>query len=160
MAKAKEEDYKFLERYRLDDHDSLKDIIARTGTRIHYADFALKVCAIAPDIWVEQQINFPDDLGFYIADVGGVRRYLSSFPKTWLREFSYVLVDSDDLPVEEVRGWRQVLWRLLGAGVLSWAAVKKTFGEPTASPEARERWLKMTFPFRCEDMQRRIPRSN
>ena len=70
MAKAKEEDYKFLERYRLDDHDALKDIEARSGTRMHFAEFALKVQSIAPEIWVEQQINFPDDVGLYIADVG------------------------------------------------------------------------------------------
>lgn len=157
MIKAHAEDQKFLERYRLDNHEDMKNMVARAGRRMHHSELMRKVLTLEPAIVVEQQINFPDDLGFYIADVGGVKRYLSSFHKGWSREFSYVLVDHQDLPCEEIRGWRTILFRLLGAGVLSWEQVRKTFGDPTGSSDAKDRWFRMTFPFRCEAMQRKIP---
>ena len=132
MIKAHAEDHKFLERYRLDNHEDLKNAEARAGRRMHSSELARRVTVLEPLIFVEQQINFPDDLGFYMPDVGGVKRYLSSFPKGWIREFSYVLVDHQDLPCEEVRGWRTILFRFwaqeclagskyTGSSVILWA---------------------------------------
>lgn len=140
-----------LETYRLSDHNDLKDFHKRSGQWMHSSELIYRVMCLNPRIFVEQQVNYPDQWGFYI-DVLGRQRYASGFPKGWLREFTAILVNDKNLMEgDEVRGWRHVLVRLMGLGLLSWAQVVKTFGN-SEGPTA-ERWQKFTWMFRegCAD---------
>lgn len=155
MARSQEKDAEILEKYYINDQADLANADARAGHRMHHSEFMLKVQHLNPEIFIEQQINFPDDLGFYTLDVAGVKRYLSSFPKGYIREFSYVVLDKQGLPCDEVRGWRTTLWRLLRVGMLSWPDVHRVFGE--AQGAHRDRWLQMTFPFRARELKTLAP---
>ena len=118
-----------LERYRESDHSWFSDWNRRRGVMMHSSDLIFKLQQLNPHIFVQQQINFPDDWGLY-AEVGGRIQYLSGLSKNWLTEFSYSIVDDRDLPVEERRGWRTVLVLLLLKGALTWKQVFETFGDP------------------------------
>lgn len=135
-----------LETYRLSDHNDLKDFHKRSGRWMHSSELIHQVTRLNPRIFVEHQINFPDQWGFYI-DVLGQQRYVSGFPKGWLREFTAINVDKRNLPEgDEIRGWRAVLVRLMALGLLSWAQVLRTFGN-SEGPTA-ERWQRYTWMFR------------
>lgn len=140
-----------LETFRLYDHHELKDFHRRSGQWMHSSELVHQVTRMNPRIFVEQQLNYPDQWGFYV-DVRGRQRYVSGFPKGWLREFTAIVVDSRDLMEgDEIRGWRHVLVRLMGLGLLSWAQVVKTFGNSEGANA--ERWQKFTWMFRegCAD---------
>ena len=134
-----------LDTYRLWDHKSFCDFHIRKGLVLHSSEFIFKLQRLAPLILVRPQLNFPDDWGLYI-DILGREIYLSGFPKGWITEFSYTLVDERNLPIEERRGWRTVLLRLLARGVLSWKQVVDTFGNSEGYNS--HRWLTYTKPFR------------
>lgn len=115
--------------YRLWDHNDLKNLHKRSGIWIHSSELIYRVQKLNPRIFVEQQINYPDEWGFY-ADVLGKQTYVSGFSKHWMREFSAIQVDERNLQLgDELRGWRTVLLRLLTLGVLEWRSVLRTFGD-------------------------------
>lgn len=135
-----------LETYRLYDHRELKDFHMRSGQWIHSSEFIHRVQRLNPRLFVEQQLNFPDQWGFYV-DVLGKQKYVSGFPKGWLREFTAIVVDNRNLMEgDEIRGWRHVLVRLMGLGLLSWSQVLKEFGN--SEGVNADRWKKFTWPFR------------
>lgn len=135
-----------LETYRLYDHNDLKDFHKRSGQWMHSSELIHKVTSLNPRIFVEQQLNYPDQWGFYV-DVLGKQKYVSGFPKGWLREFTAIIVDKRNLMEgEEIRGWRAVLVRLMSLGLLSWPQVTRVFGN-SEGPTA-ERWQKFTHIFR------------
>jgi len=137
-----------LDSYRLWDHNSFRDFHRRKGCVLHSSEFILRVTECNPNIFVEQQLNFQDEWGFYL-DMACGPTYLSGFPKGWLTEFSYCLVDERNLPTEEKRGWRTVLIRLLGKGALTWEQVISEFGDSEGFNS--ERWLMYSAPYRNED---------
>lgn len=141
----------YLETFRLSDHDELKDFHRRSGQWLHSSELIYQVTRLNPMIFVEQQINYPDQWGFYVT-VRGKQRYVSGFPKGWLREFTAIVVDERNLMEgDEIRGWRHVLVRLMGLGLLSWQQVVTTFGN--SEGVNAERWRRYTWPFRegCAD---------
>ena len=139
LAKYKAEKIEpILDSYKLWDHDSFRDFHRRKGQVLHSSEFILRINRLNPGIFVQQQLNFPDEWGFYL-DVAYRAVYLSGFPKGWLTEFSYCLVDERDLPSEEKRGWRTVLVRLMGRGALTWEQVESEFGDSEGFNS--ERWL-------------------
>jgi hypothetical protein len=131
--------------YRLSEHDVLKDKARRGGQWIHSSEFILKVLRLNPLVWVEHQINFPDDWGFYTS-VQDKKVFVCQFPKGWMREFTAIDVDDRDLGTEKIHGWRQVLVSLIGKGVLTWEQVHKAFGD--AEGLNSDTWLKKTTIFR------------
>ncbi len=137
-----------LDTYRLWDHNSFRDFHRRKGCVLHSSEFIFRLQELNPNISVSHQINFADDWGLYTDMVGG-SIYLSGFPKGWLTEFSYCLVDDRNLPTEEKRGWRTVLIRLLGKGVLTWEQVVNEFGDSEGFNS--ERWLTYSAPYRNSD---------
>lgn len=137
-----------LDRYRLWDHNSFRDFHRRKGQVLHSSEFILRINRLNPDIFVEQQLNFPDEWGFYL-DMASGRVYLSGFPKGWMTEFSYCLVDERDLPTDEKRGWRTVLVRLMGRGALTWEQVESEFGDSEGFNS--ERWKIYSAPYRNAD---------
>jgi len=136
-----------LDRYRLDDHETLKDQAARMGTPMHHNELIRKVTALNASVWAEDSLTNPTTvIGFYTKLPDGSKKYLGSFEKGFLPEFSYVLVDAADLPIKEKRGWRTVLLRLLKQGVLSWGQIKAAFGD--SMHVSSERWRRETQKYR------------
>lgn len=116
-------------KFRESDHDWFKDWSRRRGIAMHSSDLIYHLQKLNPHIFVQQQINFPDDWGVYL-EVAGRIQYLSAVPKGWLTEFSYSIVDAKNLPVEERRGWRTVIVLCLLKGALTWEQVFNEFGDP------------------------------
>lgn len=115
--------------YRLSDHEMLRNLHMRAGRWMHASELILKVQRINPKIFIEQQLNYVDQWGFYL-DVRGVQKYISGFDKHWMREFSAIHVDDRNLMFgDELRGWRTVLLRLLSFGAVEWKAVQRIFGD-------------------------------
>jgi hypothetical protein len=134
------------ETYRLSDHNMLKNLYMRGGTWLHSSEFILKVQQLNPKVFVEHQINYPNEWGFYI-DVLGKQKYVSGFSKGWLREFSAILVDDRNLQLgDELRGWRTVLLRLMASGVLEWKQVFRVFGDSEGINASR--WRAYTQMYR------------
>lgn len=144
-----------LQTYRQSDHDWFKDFNRRRGESVHASDLIFRLQKLNPHIFVQNQINFPDDWGIYSSAVGRIQ-FLTGFPKGWLTEFSYSLVDDRDLPTEERRGWRTVLIYCLMKGALTWEQVLAEFGEPQDGFNEC-RWCEVTADFRLggDDMVRR-----
>lgn len=135
-----------LDLYRQSDHDWFKDFNRRRGIAMHSSDLIYKLQQLNPHIFVQQQINYPDDWGLYIAAIGKVQ-FLTGVPKGWLTEFSYALVDERDLPTEERRGWRTVLIYCLMKGAITWEQVEKEFGDPQDGFN-EQRWMETTHDIR------------
>jgi hypothetical protein len=135
-----------LERYRQSDHDWFKNFSRRKGEVIHSSDLIFRLQKLNPYIFVQAQVNFPDDWGIYTSALGRIQ-FLTGFPKGWLTEFSYALVDDRDLPLEERRGWRTVLVYCLMKGALEWGQVIAEFGEPQDGFN-EQRWCETTADYR------------
>ena len=135
-----------LQQYRESDHSWFKDWNRRRGEMMHSSDLIYRLQKINPHIFVEQQINFPEDWGLYV-EVGSRIQYISAVPKKWLTEFSYSIVDKRDLPLEERRGWRTVVVLCLLKGVLTWEEVLREFGEPQDGFND-QRWQETVMDFK------------
>jgi len=123
---------------------------------IHSSEFIYRIQQINPLLFVQHQINFQDDWGLYF-EILGRPIYLSGFPKGWLTEFSYSLVDNRNLPTEERRGWRSVLLRLMAKGAVEWDAVVTEFGHSEGLNS--ERWMIYTAPYRNQNSTAIIQRN-
>jgi hypothetical protein len=89
-------------------------------------------------VWAEDSYRDPQIAGFYTRDKGE-KKYICSFDKGPMPEFSIILTDAADLPIKEKRGWRTVLTRLLQANVINWNQIVCGFGDATHRVAA-ERW--------------------
>jgi hypothetical protein len=134
-----------LQSYRLWDHESFKDFSRRKGEVLHSSRFIHRLRTLEPRFIIQQQINFPDDWGLYVQR-GNRLIHICPITKGWLTEFSYTTVDRDNLPSDPCWGWRTVLVRCMGNGVLTWDMVVKEFGNSTNANS--ERWQMYTAPFR------------
>lgn len=132
--------------YRQNDHDWFRDFNRRKGECMHSSDLIFRIQKLNPHIFVQQQVNFPDDWGLYTAALGKIQ-FLTGMPKGWLTEFSYALVDDRDLPTEERRGWRTVLVYCMMKGALDWSEVIQEFDEPMDGFN-EHRWMEATESFR------------
>ena len=135
-----------LQTYRQSDHDWFKDFSRRKGEMLHSSDLIYSLQKLNPHISVQQQYNFENDWGLYSSALGRVQ-FLTGFPKGWLTEFSYALVDARNLPLEERRGWRTVLVYCLMKGAITWEQVLSEFGEPLDGFN-EQRWCETTADFR------------
>lgn len=135
-----------LQQYRQSDHDWFANFNRRKGEVMHSSDLIFRLQRLNPHIFVQAQINFPDDWGLYTSALGRVQ-FLTGMPRGWLTEFSYAIVDDRDLPVEEKRGWRTVVVYCLMKGAITWEQVLAEFGEPTDGFN-EQRWCEATADFR------------
>jgi hypothetical protein len=135
--------------YRLHDHNDLKDLHKRAGQWMHASELIYRVQKLNPCVYVHQQFNYPDEWGFYV-DVQSRLTYVSGFHKAWLREFTAILVDDNNLMAgDELRGWRAVLLKLLSKGILRWPQVLREFGD--SEGVNANRWRQHTRIFREDD---------
>lgn len=145
------------EMYRLSDHNDLKDLIKRAGRWMHSSELILRVQQLNPRVYVHQQINYPDQWGFYVERQSRLM-YVSGFPKGWLREFTAILVDERNLMEgDELRGWRAVLLKLLEKGLLRWEQVLRTFGD--VEGVNAHRWRRYTRIYREDDSSQLVERN-
>jgi hypothetical protein len=135
-----------LQTYRQSDHDWFSDFNRRKGEMVHASDLIYALQQMNPHIFVQAQVNFVDDWGIYTSALGRIQ-FLTGFPKGWLTEFSYAMVDDRDLPTEERRGWRTVLVYCLMKGAITWEQVLAEFGEPLDGFN-EQRWMETTADFR------------
>lgn len=135
-----------LQLYRQSDQDWFSNWHRRKGEMLHASDLIFRLQKLNPHIFVQAQVNFPDDWGIYTSAMGRIQ-FLTGFPKGWLTEFSYALLDDRDLPTEERRGWRTVLIYCLMKGALTWEQVVKEFGEPSDAWNEM-RWQEVTADVR------------
>ncbi len=135
-----------LQTYRQSDHEWFSKWSRRKGEVMHSSDLIYRLQQLNPHLSIQSQINFPEDWGLYSSQMGRVQ-FLTGFPKGWLTEFSYALVDDRDLPVEEKRGWRTVLVYCLLKGALTWEQVLAEFGEPQDGFN-ETRWCETLADFR------------
>lgn len=148
IAHLNEKNERDLKRYRWHDQAEITDCFRRIGERMHHSELIRRVTSLNAHIFVEQSINYANSLGFYHQDPQtGERKYLSCFDKGAMPEFSFILCDYQDIPEEEVRGWRTVLVRLLTEKALTWRQVKEEFGDPINDLNAN-RWYAETKQFR------------
>jgi len=143
LAQSFEQIDKSLQQYRLPDHEQLKDVDARMGKPLHFAELIRRVVKLNPSLWAEDSINRPGNVGFYrhrtpTPEDPCDKEYLVAFPKDILPEYSIIETDAADLPVKEKRGWRTVLLRLLQQRALTIEQVSSAFDE--ASGESSARW--------------------
>lgn len=147
LKKSFEDTEKKVARYRLDDHDHLKDAAQRTGKPMSHQDLIRRVTKCNPRIWAEDSLNDKKSIGFYTTRAG-VKKYLVAFEKGVLPEFSFILVDTADLPIKEKRGWRTVLHRLLAQGALKWSDIVAIFGDVDGDGARTQRWHRNTKKYR------------
>jgi hypothetical protein len=129
LLKSFEETDRALEKYRLDDHEELKNAEKRLGQQLSHQELIRRVVKLNPQVWAEDSNYDKNVVGFYRTNSAGEKEYLVAFEKGILPEFSFIFVDAADLPVKEKRGWRTVLHRLLAKGALTWAQVLEIFGD-------------------------------
>ncbi len=136
-----------LQRFRLDDHEALKNLPKRMGKVMLHSDLISKIVRMNPRLWAEDSRANPETVvGFYYTNAEGKKAYAVAFDKGPVPEYSFIVTDRADLAVKEVRGWRTVLHRLLKLGLLKWKDVLDTFGDPLHA--ANERWRINTQEFR------------
>jgi len=73
-------------------------------------------------------------------------KYAGGFPKQELPEYSHVILDTSNLPVREIRGWRSVLLSMIKAGGITYSASVKHFGEAIGFRSSR--WYEQMQPYR------------
>ena len=149
LARNYEDTNERLDRYRLADHDTLKDVSQRMGRVMTHNEFIQRVQKVTHNrVWAEDSLSDPTHMvcGFYFVK-DGVKKYVCSFDKGWMPEFSFILTDNADLPVKERRGWRTVLTRLLQLGAITWDEVRSAFGDGLSHATA-DRWAANTRQIR------------
>jgi hypothetical protein len=131
----------------------LADIEKRSGQRMHHSEFVQQVLQLNPTVWIEQSINYPADCGFY-TEVNGKKVFLSQFTRGWMPEFSYIILDRQELPDSQMMGWRAAIVNLLKKGGISWAQAERTFGDSEGVNS--DRWSQAVRPYRQEDCCGRV----
>jgi hypothetical protein len=146
----KADTHKMLDRYRLADHEELKNTEKRTGQMLYHTDLIRRIEKLTHRrVWAEDSKHDSNVCGFYTsvpnpdklsADFGKpTKKYICAFDKGPLTEFSHIVTDERDLPIKEKRGWRTVLTRLMQAKVLTWSQVVYGFGAGDDHASS-ERW--------------------
>jgi hypothetical protein len=141
-----------LDKYRIPDQEDRKASRGRWGRAMQSSELILKIARIAPSV-------FPMD-GRIEGDISLIRRrpsgyvdYIAYTNSGLLPEYSIVVVNEDNLPLHELRGWRTVLLRLIKAGVVTEEQVNKEFGLPSDGEISRF-WREELKRFRDQQFNR------
>lgn len=128
VIRKTEDTNKFLKRFQLPDHEHRKNQEECTGQVMASADLVKKVLKLNPNLIVlgPPTPYSPIGMAFHW---GRDQKYIAGFEQGFLPEFSYTINDERDLPAKFVRGWREVLYRLLKDGALTFRQVLHVFGD-------------------------------
>jgi hypothetical protein len=137
-------------KFRLPDHDDLKDEKLRSGQRLHSSDFIFKLRKLIDGLQIREG-NIPGCVALYDGRGNELKYLNASFQLGWMPEFTFIRVDRADLMMSAAsggvqQGWRTVLLRLLNSKTLTWEQVRREFGD--ARGEANTRWRQETQKFR------------
>lgn len=150
-------------RNKLSAQKELEDPSRSGGPRIQFSEFCSKLRRAIPEIRVVRgspgnvALYFPRDHKEYesaAAEWEGRDRffltykYVGGFAKDDIHEYSHVILDSSNLPIREVRGWRSVLLALLEQGTVSYRKLIKEFGE--AHGKRAWRWAEQSRRWRAQ----------
>ena len=105
--------------------DTMKDSPRRVGHPLPHTQLALYVSRTNDRLHMETSISDETVAGFYARCPDGSKRYVCSFQKGLMPEWSIIHTDRADLPVKEQRGWRTVLIRLLKGRYLNFNQVSE-----------------------------------
>lgn len=136
LAEMRERNDRALERHRLPDQAAVGDHRRRSGRMMHSADIIRPLRRLAPQLWLQD--GAPGNIAIYWPRRDGLH-YLTYCPLGWLPEYSIIETDARNLPSGERRGWRTVLSRLIGAGMVNEKDAARAFRAPEDAA-ASERW--------------------
>lgn len=147
LSRAKADTNTRLDKYRLDDHDDLKDAEKRLGQPMLSSELITRIERLTHRrIWAEDSYRDSSIAGFYTTDNEGSKKFICAFDKGAMPEFSIILTDDKDLPVKERRGWRTVLTRLIQSRHTTLSELEKGF--QFRDHQSDERWRANTRDFR------------
>lgn len=143
LKKAYEETDKRLNKYRLYDHEELKQTAARMGKPLTHNVFIARVLKMNPNLIYEDSINYPGHGAFYLV-TNNIKKYLgAAFQKGFLPEFDIIQVDAADLATGKTVGWRSVLWRLIKQKAITKNQCDAAFGKAGVN-DVNVRWNRFT----------------
>jgi hypothetical protein len=129
--KAREDNRKLASRYKIPDQKLLENRDMAEGNFMDWKELVRRIHTLSPKIFIEKG-GYPNALAVRIERKNweGIseKEYITGFLMEKLPEYSSVLVDKNDLPKREVRGWRTVLQALIRAGALTQKQCDLTFG--------------------------------
>ncbi len=101
----------------------------RLGRPLHHSDVLRLLRRLLPDLYVtDTQVG---TVGLYVPhNRGKDLRFLGGCPLGWMPEWSMMLTDERGVAVEERRGWRTVLAKLIKQGVVEERDANRVFGRP------------------------------
>lgn len=148
----------------------LEDPDRSSGARLYYTEVLRRLQSINPGIRVKDGI--PGNIAIYVRKRNDEydmeewdpshdtffwhHRYVTGCPKSYLPEFSHVLLDTSHLPTREVRSWRSLLIALIKAGAVSYNEAIQSFSNPTGDQRCG-RWFDHVGPWlRCPNSRFKI----
>lgn len=150
LAQKKEETKRIVAAYALPDEDKLTNQEANRGNGLEARELIHRITNIAPQVVIAQG-GVPGNVALYV-DRDGKPHYVGGFPATgFIPEHSSIRVDENNLVITdhtraEIRGWRNVIVRLLEEGVLNWEQAISISGD--VENDHAVRWKKLTQGFR------------
>jgi hypothetical protein len=151
VARETEELLKIASTRKIAHQDELEDPERSSGPKLYYTEILRRLRNISPHLKVldgapgNVALFFPkrlheyDEEGRFEYDSEGrVRqkdpffyhyKYVGGMSQDYLPEYAHVTLDTSNLPVREIRGWRSVLIRLIKEGAITYSGAVKEFGE-------------------------------
>lgn len=127
VAKSKQETDSFLARYRLPDQANLADQEARAGQPMWSPELVKRITKLNPNLIVIAPTPYgPKGIAFHWGRDG---KYIVGWETGFVPEFSFVVPDERNLPAKFVRGWREVLHKLIVAKAITLRQALEVFGE-------------------------------
>lgn len=153
LAKQYQDTDRQLQQFREPDHDHLKSMVDRLGKVYTHTDFITIVQRLNSKVWPETSNADPTVVGLYYMQ-GRNKRYVTSFDKGFVPEFTFINVDRADLQLPTIfeepennlpkgfkKGWRQVLVELLKKRLITKKQIKEAFGYVPSNTRT-ERYLR------------------
>lgn len=164
VIREREDLLKQAAKMRIHGQDELEQSERSAGPRMGWTELLRKLWKCNPQIRVKD--GSPGSIALYILkkpweseesdytsedrpkdDFFVDHKYVGGFQKESMPEYSHVTLDTSNLPVRELRGWRSVLIKLIKAGVISYRAAIQEFGDPSLDQRSRF-WCEQLAQFR------------
>ena len=138
LAKEKEKNQALLDTKKIADQKELEDAEAALGQVLETSEFIRLLTKICPGLIIEKG-GSPNAVALR-KFVNGEKKYVTGFELGRIPEYSSVIVDENQLPIKEVRGWRNVLIALLKQGLIDMNAIKREFQVATSNSVHGKFW--------------------
>lgn len=147
-------------KHKISGQAELEDPNRAAGPRLYYKEIVRRIRKINPAIQVLD--GSPGSVAIYrpksnrevIEDVHETEStfftahvYVTGMEKDWLPEYSYVALDTSNLPTREIRGWRSILIALIKSRAIKYEAAIEEFGDPF-NDQRSKRWFEQLNPIK------------